>query len=139
MIKKITVVLSVLALTAFTIGITYKDGHYRGGSRASYTNEPYYGFTRIDVKNGKIIHVDFFIRDSVKHEYFNQKYEKHFAGNPEYIQQCRNDWKGVRAYPDSLLKYQDVNKIDAISGATWSFNIFKASVKDALSKAGSRP
>ncbi|HNX43213.1 MAG TPA: FMN-binding protein [Bacteroidales bacterium] len=139
MIKKITVVLSVLALTAFTIGITYKDGHYRGVSRASYTNEPYYGFTRIDVKNGKIIHVDFFIRDSVKHEYFNQKYEKHFAGNPEYIQQCRNDWKGVRAYPDSLLKYQDVNKIDAISGATWSFNIFKASVKDALSKAGSRP
>lgn len=138
MIKKTVFLLLILAVTAFTISRIYKDGRYHGVSRADYTNEPYYGFTRIDVKNGKIVNVDFFIRDSVKHEFFNQKYEKHFAGNPEYIRQCRNDWKGVRAYPDSLLKYQDINKIDAISGATWSFNIFKASVKDALSKAGSR-
>ena len=30
---------------------------------------------------------------------------------------------------------KEIEKIDAISGATWSYNIFKASVKEALKKA----
>ncbi len=42
--------------------------------------------------------------------------------------QCKNDWKGVRTYPKKLLKIKDINKIDATSGATWSYNIFRASV-----------
>jgi len=33
------------------------------------------------------------------------------------------------------MKVQDIDKLDAISGSTWSYNIFKASVKDALNKA----
>ena len=135
MIKKIIFVCIALMLFAFSFYKRYTDGNYSGTSRAIYTDEPYYGCTKIAIENGKIIKVEFIVRDSSKHENFDEKYEKHFADNEEYVKQCRNDWKGVQSYPDSLLKYQDLNKLDAISGATWSFQIFKASAQEALTAA----
>ena len=132
LIKKPLFIFAIVLFLAFSVKKPYKDGNYSGASRATYTSEPYYGHTEIAIENGKIIKVEFSITDSSKHEYFDAKYEKYFEGNDEYIQQCRNDWKGVQSYPDSLLKHQDINKVEAISGATWSFNIFKASVKEAL-------
>jgi major membrane immunogen (membrane-anchored lipoprotein) len=125
----------LLIFTAFSGDTALRDGHYTGTSRAFYIEEPYYGHTGITVENGIITGVEFCIRDSVKQVYFDDEYEKYFAGNDLYMQQCRNDRKGVRSYPDSLLKYQDLNKVDVISGATWSYNIFKASAEEALSKA----
>ncbi|MGB8491881.1 MAG: FMN-binding protein [Bacteroidales bacterium] len=135
MIRRIISVVILSMLVAFSDYHHYKDGNYRGTSRSIYTNEPYYGHAMIAIKNGKIVNVEFYVRDSSKHEYFDNNYEKYFAGNDEYIRQCRNDLKGTRSYPDSLLKYQDLNKVDVISGATWSFNIFKASAQEALSDA----
>lgn len=125
----------ILLLFAFSGDSPLKDGYYTGSSRAGYTDEPYYGYSKIMIENGEIAKVVFFIRDSAKHEYFDNKYEKYFAGNDLYVQQCRNDWKGIQSYPDSLIKYQDINKVDVISGATWSYNIFKASVQEALNGA----
>lgn len=113
----------------------YKDGTYKGRSRAKYIYEPYWGNVKITLKNGQFTDIRFVIRDSNAHEKFDQNYEKHFIGNPEYIQQSRNDWKGAQTYPKELSEKQDINKVDAISGATWSYNIFKASVKDALKDA----
>ncbi len=55
-----------------------------------------------------------------------------------YVQQCRNDRRGVLSYPDTLLKYQDICKVDAIAGATWSYNLFRTSVKEALLAAGEK-
>jgi major membrane immunogen (membrane-anchored lipoprotein) len=75
------------------------------------------------------------IRDSNLHETFNENYERHFEGNPLYIQQCREDWKGVQRYPKKLAEAQNPDKVDAISGATWSHNIFKASLNEALKSA----
>lgn len=120
---------------AYTADMPYKDGHYKGCSRGGFTNEPYYGFTEIEIKDGRIVQVNYYIRDSSKHEVFNAAYERYFKGNELYVQQCRNDWQGIQSYPDSLVKYQDIKKVDAISGATWSYKIFKASVKDALRSA----
>lgn len=113
----------------------YPDGHYSGQSRFLYTDEPYWGNVRFILENGRFTEINFFIRDSNLHEQFDGYYEKHFQGNELYIQQCRNDWKGVQSYPGKLIETRDVDKLDAVSGATWSFNIFKASVKDALNKA----
>jgi major membrane immunogen (membrane-anchored lipoprotein) len=113
----------------------YKDGTYEGKSRADYISEPYWGDVRLTLKKGLIIEIDFIIRDSSLHETFDGEYEKHFKGNPEYIQQNRNDWKGVQTYPKKLSEKQDINKLDAISGATWSYNIFRASITEALKKA----
>jgi major membrane immunogen (membrane-anchored lipoprotein) len=115
--------------------VTYKDGTYEGTSRAKYIYEPYWGSVKITLKNGHFTDIRFVIRDSNAHEKFDQNYEKHFTGNPEYIQQSRNDWKGAQTYPRKLSEKQDINKVDAISGATWSYNIFRASVKNALKNA----
>lgn len=135
MAKYTAILFSVLLIMGFGLYEHYKDGHYSGVSRAGYTDEPYYGCTRLTVQNGRITKVDFIVRDSSKHEYFDDRYERYFAGNDEYVQQCRNDRKGVLSYPDSLLKYQDINKVDAIAGATWSYNLFRESVKEALLQA----
>lgn len=113
----------------------YRDGTYVGQSQDAYSAEPYWGKALIKVKKGLVSQVKFTIRDSNLHETFNDKYKKHFKGNEEYILQCKKDWKGVKTYPKKLLKIQDINKIDATSGATWSFNIFRASVNEALKKA----
>jgi len=113
----------------------YQDGTFSGQSRYRYTDEPYWGTVSVTIKNDLITNVFFSIRDSALHEPFDSIYEKHFQGNDLYIQQCRNDWKGVQSYPDSLIKYQDLSKVDAISGATWAYNIFKASAEIALEKA----
>jgi major membrane immunogen (membrane-anchored lipoprotein) len=113
----------------------HKDGTYEGKSRAKYIYEPYWGSVHLTLKNGLFTEINFVIRDSNLHETFDEKYEKHFEGNPEYIQQSRNDWKGVQTYPKKLSEKQDINKIDAISGATWSYNIFRESVNEALKNA----
>ncbi len=135
MAKHAAILFSALLIMGFGLYEHYKDGHYKGTSRAGYTDEPYYGCTRLLIQNGKITQAEFFVRDSAKHEYFDDHYERYFTGNDEYVQQCRNDRRGVLSYPDSLLKYQDINKVDAIAGATWSYNLFKASVKEALHEA----
>lgn len=135
MIKKIFFTFFVLILVAFSDGRLYKDGIYSGMSRAVYLDEPYYGVSKIAIENGKIVEVHFSVRDSSKGILFDEKYERFFAGNDEYINQCRNDWKGINAYPDSFLKYQDLKKVDVISGATWSHNLFVSSTQEALSAA----
>jgi major membrane immunogen (membrane-anchored lipoprotein) len=112
--------------------VVYKDGGYEGKSRAKYIYEPFWGCVHFTLKNGQFFDIIFVIRDSSHHETFDGKYEKHFEGNPVYIQQSRNDWKGVQTYPRKLSEIQDINKLDAISGATWSYNIFRASVNEAL-------
>lgn len=116
--------------------INYRDGNYTGISRAIYTEEPYFGISTIRIENGNISQVQFVIRDSARQVDFDSHYEKYFEGNDIYINQCRENWKGIQAYPDSLVKYQDLNRVDAISGATWAYNIFKASATEALVKAG---
>jgi major membrane immunogen (membrane-anchored lipoprotein) len=115
--------------------VGFKDGTFEGMSRAKYIYEPFWGSVRISLTNGRFTEINFVIRDSNLHETFDANYEKHFTGNAEYIQQSRNDWKGVQSYPEKLSEKQDINKVDAVSGATWSYNIFKASVIEALKKA----
>lgn len=133
--KKICYGLFILFSLAFTADNALKDGIYSGVSRSIYLDEPYYGCTKLTIENGRIVQVNFIIRDSSKHENFDSKYERYFAGNEYYMEQCRKDWKGAAAYPDSLIKYQDLSKVDAISGATWAYNMFKASAEIALEKA----
>ena len=115
--------------------VKYKDGTYEGKSRAKYIYEPFWGSVHLTLKNGLLTNINFVIRDSNLHETFDGNYEKHFVGNSEYIQQSRNDWKGVQNYPKKLSEIQDINKVDAVTGATWSYNIFRASVNEALKNA----
>jgi len=117
----------------------YKDGKYSGRSQSEYTDEPYWGIVTFTLNQDRFTGIDFIIRDSVLHESFDSLYAKHFKDNELYIEQCRNDWRGVQSYPKRLLEIQNIDKLDAVSGATWSFNIFKAAVDDAMNKANNKP
>jgi major membrane immunogen (membrane-anchored lipoprotein) len=114
----------------------YLDGTYHGQSRASYTSEPYWGQVYISVNDGFFTTINFAIRDSNLHEAVDSMYGViHYAGNPEYMQQCVNDGHGIEIYPQRLLELQNIDNIDAITGATWSYNIFIAATEDALKDA----
>lgn len=138
-IKSLSIYFILAACTALLLNVSckrgkYTDGTYEGSSRSVYTNEPFVGKVKIVIKRGNIANIEFKIVDTTKNEIFDEKYEKHFIGNNYYIEQCRNDWKGVQTYPEKLLKAQDISGVDAVSGATWSYNIFKESVNKALSR-----
>jgi major membrane immunogen (membrane-anchored lipoprotein) len=113
----------------------YKDGVYSGESQSVYKGEPYWGKVRVTIADGKLTDITFSIRDSSLHETFNTEYAKHFAGNEVYIQQTKNDYNGVLTYPRKLAEVQDTAKVDAISGATWSYNIFRSALSEAMKKA----
>jgi major membrane immunogen (membrane-anchored lipoprotein) len=128
------VVLTQFSCTAKPVGNKLADGTYVGRSQAKYTDEPYVGTAKIEIVNSKIIKVEFQIVDTLKNEVFGSDYDKHFPDNVIYKEQCHNDWKGVQTYPVKLLEKQNIESVDAVSGATWSYNIFTASVKKALNK-----
>lgn len=112
-----------------------KDGVYTGMSRAIYTNEPFWGKVCVRIEDGVFADVTFSVRDSSRHEPFNAAYAKHYEGIPEYIQQVKNDWNGVQSYPKKLARKKVSSKVDCISGATWSYNIFNAALDEALKEA----
>jgi uncharacterized protein with FMN-binding domain len=114
----------------------YKDGVYEGTSQSIYTSETYFGVVKVTVKNHQISKIDYKIIDQKTKEIFDQNYGKRYIGwNSWYVIQCKNDWQGVQTYPQKLLSAQNIDQIDAIAGATWSYNLFKDSVKIALEKA----
>jgi major membrane immunogen (membrane-anchored lipoprotein) len=114
----------------------YINGTYQGYSQSVYTGEPYWGHVQISVDNGSFSSISFVIRDSSTHEFVDSMYGViHYQGNPGYMQQCVNDGHGIESYPQKLIEVQNLDNVDGISGATWSYNIFKATVKDALKSA----
>jgi major membrane immunogen (membrane-anchored lipoprotein) len=141
MIKKISCILSICFVGGFischsTADRVYHDGVFTGESQYSYTDEAYYGVTTITVIKGTITQVEFHVIDKARNEIFDETYEKYFKDIPAYIQQCRNDWKGIQTYPAEFLKVRNIDKVDAITGATWSYNLFRASLMEALKHAG---
>jgi major membrane immunogen (membrane-anchored lipoprotein) len=126
------IVLSSLALTGAK---QMKDGVYKGESQSKYTGEPFWGQVTLEIKNDKVTLVSFQILDKEKNEVFGPDYERHFKDNAVYVEQCRNEVKGIRAYTDAFLKTKNMDQVDAITGATWSYNIFRDALKAALKKA----
>jgi major membrane immunogen (membrane-anchored lipoprotein) len=138
--KEFQMALSFVIVTSVIIacsqGLIYKkDGIYEGRSQSRYTSEPFVAVSKVYIKRGVIQKIEFQITDTLNNELFDDNYEKHFIGNLEYINQCRNDWNGIQTYPKELIKKQKMEYIDAVSGATWSYNMFKSSTEIALSKA----
>jgi len=123
------------ATLLFSLTIMAQNGTFEGRSHSIYKDEPYKGVTRVTVQNGKIQNVTFEIIDTVKNELFDQNYSSHFPNQPVYQKQCVEDWKGVLLYPTQLIKKQNITDVDAITGATWSYNMFISSASIALKKA----
>jgi major membrane immunogen (membrane-anchored lipoprotein) len=133
--KKLVYVFMVFLLISCSSKIKpISNGIFHGESRAQYTSEPFWGNAFIEIQNQKVKEVKFYIIDKDTDEIFDQNYENHYKGNDTYIQQCRKDWSGLNNYIKVFNETKDLNKIDSISGATWSFNIFKSTMVIALEK-----
>jgi major membrane immunogen (membrane-anchored lipoprotein) len=132
-----TVSPSATAAPSPTVPPTF-DGKYKDGSY-TYTGpkdgEGYYVKASLIVKDTAIQSMDFQIIDSTG-RVFDDKYEEIYAGNDMYIQQCRDNMKGIKAFLPQLLKVQNPDKVvDTVSGATWAYNRFEEAAKALLSQA----
>ncbi|HWT73584.1 MAG TPA: FMN-binding protein [Mobilitalea sp.] len=116
------------------VAAIYKDGTYTTQTDPDY--EGFYEKATIEVDNGLITSVDWGIYDSTRNDKpFDENYEEVYTGQDEYVEQCRSDWKGSRSYAADLIATQDVTKVDAVSGATWTNKLFKGVVNKALEDA----
>jgi major membrane immunogen (membrane-anchored lipoprotein) len=151
-VQYILFAISTLVMAAFTSGNSeyneapntlltdsasnYSDGTYSGQSQSIYTAEPFWGHIKISIDEGMFTEIKFSIRDSILHEVVDSMYGvNHYSGTPEYMQQCVNDGHGIETYPLNLLQTQDIDEVDAITGATWSYNMFMSATREALGNA----
>jgi len=125
----------VLSSAALKASKQFKDGVYTGESQSRYTSEPFWGQATVEIKNDKVVKLTFQILDKDKNEVFGPDYEQHFKDNAEYVQQCRNEVKALKTYTEKYMKTSNLEQVDAITGATWSYNIFRDALKTALEKA----
>lgn len=138
--RKLQVLGFVITLLILCAGATFtdkhfKDGIYKGESCSKYTIEPYWGQVTLKIKDDNITLLHFQILDKDKNEVFGPDYEKYFKDNPIYIEQCRNEVKGIKTYTEAFLRMKSMEHVDAMTGATWSYNIFKDAMKATLEKA----
>ncbi len=110
----------------------HKDGKYTVESKPDY--EGYYSKATVIIKDGKIKSIDWNIYDSKK-RVFDEAYEEVFGNNQHYREQCRKDLSGSKIYGPKLIQVQNIDEVDAISGATWANKKFKEVVKLALEQA----
>lgn len=110
----------------------YKDGKYE--VKTDNDLEGYVCEATVTIKENKITNVEWTIYD-ITGRVFDEKYEEIYAGSPEYQQQCRDNLAGAETYGPKLIEFQDIDKVDAISGATWSYLQFQKAIRLALEKA----
>jgi major membrane immunogen (membrane-anchored lipoprotein) len=110
--------------------IIYKDGVYEAG----VDHEPY---CKITVKNGRIHDVVYYEKDSgtgiEKDKNYGKKYVEEF-GELSYPG-GQLSVEGSHTYGLQLILCQDVEKVDAVTGATNSLDRFKKAVGKALNGA----
>lgn len=109
----------------------YKDGSYTG----VYVNEEGRKTTSevvIKIVDGKIVEASYTEKDDqnrVKAEEYGKE-----AGEQKY-QLAQKAVAGMKEYPKALVEYQDLEKVDAVSGATTSYLNFKEAAQAALDQA----
>lgn len=128
--KKLLII-SVLALSLILSGCGgLKDGTYEG--KSSEDSRGAYGAVNLEIKDGKIAEAEFLQYNAdgtVKDENYGKE-----SGDENY-QKAQNALKNSAQYAAKLVETQNLDKVDAISGATSSWNQFKEAAKDALDKA----
>jgi len=101
--------------------ITYRDGTYEGDSKRDERDQ--YGSIKITVKDGKITSAEFT--------------EYNSDGSPkDETYPYPAALEAMDELESRLIKVQDPDKVDNVSGATGTWKKFKEAADNALSKAG---
>lgn len=128
-------VLAVLALGMVGCGKTeLKDGTFKGVITKDEIDSKNAGDTTVEiiVKDGKIVDCKFIPLDSsgkVKDENYGKD-----AGEQNY-KKAQKAVEGMKKYPEQLVKTQNIDDVDSISGATVSHKLFVDAAKKAIKEA----
>lgn len=111
-----------------------KDGTFTGVVTKEEANTKNAGDSTVvlTIKDGKIVDCKYESRDS-KGNVKDENYGKE-AGEQNY-KKAQKAVVGIRKYPEDLVKTQDIDKVDSVSGATVSYKIFVDATKKALEEA----
>lgn len=121
----------ILLVFLFLISCTssnYKDGNYQALSVKDEDGS--YSKIVLSIKDNKIVKADFIGYDKNNKEK-DIDYGKQ-TNNKEFYQKAQRAVSAIKEYPKRLLEVQDIDKVDAISGATISYNQFLQAVDEAL-------
>lgn len=115
-------------------GKSYKDGTYT--AQSSPDERGAIGEITLVIEKGKIAKADYkgIMKDGkIKDTDYGKTNGK--IENQDFYNKAQNAVRAAASYPAKLVETQDVDKIDAVSGATVSYNQFAEAVKKALEKA----
>ena len=137
------ILLAVAVITVFFAGCgstkTYADGTYTGKSEVYEDNDGQgdgYGVVTLTIKDGKITECEFNTYEpdgTLKDEDYGKQNGE--VANQDYYNKAQKALAGSKQYAKLLVESGDYHSIDAISGATISYNQFLDAVEDALRQA----
>ena len=107
----------------------YKDGVYEGEYQAADGEN-----TRVvlTIKDGRIVDCVLEARDDMG----NIKDENHGKdGSAEDYRRAQRAVREMKKYPALLIEHQDMDKFDALTGASITYSAMREAVKEALGKA----
>lgn len=129
--KKLSVFLFICVLALLpACGKAYKDGTYEG--RSTNDSRGAYGTVVLKIEGGKIASAEF-VQYNADGTIKGEKYGEE-AGEENY-KLAQKALENSKQYPEQLVKTQDVEKVDAVTGATSSWKQFTEAARDALAKA----
>lgn len=131
--KKIAflMVFVLLAISLISCGeIVLKDGVYK---KTSSTDEHGYIEVMLTVKEGKISACDMKMFNPDGSEK-GEDYGKN-DGNPRLYELAQKALKEASKLPSLLLEKGDIAEVDALSGATKTYNQFKAVITEIIEEA----
>lgn len=118
---------------------SYKDGNYTGKSDIYEDNDGEgdgYGEVSITIKDGKITDCEFNTYEkngTLKDENYGKQDGE--VANQDFYNKAQKALAGSKEYARLLVESGDYHSVDAISGATISYEQFMEAVDEALSKA----
>lgn len=112
--------------------LKYKNGIYEAKTDAD--GEGFHSEAKVIINNNKITDVQWKIVDE-NGRVFDNTYGEVYPDNKTCQLQCKSDYKGSITYGSKLIKTQNIGKVDAISGATWSYRKFKEVVSQAIEES----
>ena len=142
--KKRLIAFLLIALALFSAGCgskTYRDGVYEGRSSVYEGDEEDgngagYGVVTLTISDGVIVACEYHTYEpdgTLKDENYGKQDGE--VANRDFYNKAQRAVKACERYAAQLAQTGELKEVDAISGATISFNEFEEAVLDALAKA----
>ena len=136
----ITAAVFAMSLTGCQGKASYKDGTYEGVSSVYEGDEEGngdgYGVVSLTIKNGEVsecIFTTYQTDGTLKDENYGKQNGE--IANADFYNKAQRAVVAGGEYAKQYAETGDLKEVDAISGATISYNEFKEAVDDALKKA----